>query len=290
MYCKTLHTQNVCESTFSFQLEPCQIHDILTSLNVQVFLSLTIKSGKVDRCPVGRYGVLTSSGAVICKGCTTFSKCPHGLGMSILWKCGDIIDEHANVHCVHCFSGKNFSSDFDSTMCRPCRNMTCHPNEAFIGECNPSEDTTQCTGICKRGYFSQSGHLDDCEPCSLCKGPRARRKQKCIHDNMPSDKQCEVYIESSLTIIATEQDGVVTKGKAKNDEQSKTVENDGKYNFLGHPGLYSSLFVIIAVLCICLLFQCLKKYRKQTITSQSTSNVPVHFVATGESIFLFSIS
>ena len=249
---------------------------------------MTIKSGKVDRCPVGKYGVLLSSGVLICKDCTTFSKCPDGMGMAILWKCGDIINEHANnVHCVHCFPGKNFSVDFDSTMCRPCQSMTCHPNEAFSGECNPSEDTTQCTGICKKGYFPRSGRLDDCEPCSLCKSPKARRNQKCVHDKMPREKQCEVYTGSPSTTIATEQDGVVTKGKEKNDEQ--IVKNDSKYNFLGHPALFSSFLVIIAFLCTCLLFQCQKRYRKRTRTS--TSNVPaVHFVPTGESIFfIFNI-
>lgn len=238
---------------------------------------MTIKSAKVDRCPDGKYGVALSSGVLICKNCSTLSKCPDGMGMSLLVQCGDIIDEHTNLHCVYCVPGKNFSSHFDSAMCRPCQSMNCHPNEAFDGECTHSEDTTRCTGICKRGYFSRSGQVEDCEACSLCKGPKARHIQKCIDDKEPRQKQCEVL---PLTIIATEQDRVVTEA----NEQHKPVKNGDKYNIFGHPGLFSSLLVIIAILGVCLLVKWQKRHRKQMKTIQSPAYTgPINLVETGES-------
>ena len=141
-------------------------------------------------CAEGEYGLLSEDKKLTCKPCNTLHQCPPGTGLSI--SCGEVVPISTDIHCNHCVPGKTFSANFDKKPCQPCRSLLCHKNEKIIGKCRPASDTSKCSGVCKTGYYTKEGRLDDCQPCSSCFNGSFTRVQKCKNDGMPEDKQCEV--------------------------------------------------------------------------------------------------
>ena len=105
--------------------------------------------------------------------------------------CDTEISGDANIECVPCTPGTNYSSGFDLKSCQPCRNLSCYPNEKFDGKCTPEEDTTECKGTCVKGYFWTNNSINPCQPCFFCgNGRNVKRVEKCVKDGMPPKKQC----------------------------------------------------------------------------------------------------
>lgn len=140
-------------------------------------------------CENGHYGVRIN-GKVSCHPCNQLAKCPAGLGLSVT--CGDIIPEHAHVHCEPCVFGANFSAAYDRLPCQRCASLSCQTNEYVIGVCNVDKDTSRCSGTCKNGFYSTNSDDLNCQPCSFCHNNRSARIVKCKKDGLPLDKQCEV--------------------------------------------------------------------------------------------------
>lgn len=152
-----------------------------------------------SKCHHNEYGVRSSDGKISCRPCRNLHGCPHGMGVSIA--CGDIVPEGTHIQCVPCVPGRNFSANYDNKPCQTCRTMFCHKNEKIIGTCLVEKDMSKCSGTCKTGFYPNGNHLDDCQPCSVCRnGSLTRHVEKCKNDGLPVDKQCEVSSQPLFTV------------------------------------------------------------------------------------------
>lgn len=128
--------------------------------------------------------VINETHSVIWK-CTN-TECPPGSGLSV--QCGSSIPFRTPITCVPCVKGVSTSSTQDYSTCRSCRN--CGKHELRTGECTPEEDTTECLGICQRGYY-KSKISEDCHACSYCCGEDVKyHEEQCEDSGLPSSKQC----------------------------------------------------------------------------------------------------
>ena len=227
-----------------------------------------------ELCPEGNYGVISRAGSITCKSCSKLPTCPPGLGMSTLVLCGDIIREDTNIHCVDCVPGKSFSSTYDGTQCEPCK--TCSPHEAQEGECTSDEDTTQCKGICVKGFYPMDGRVENCTECSSCHGPRAKRVQKCIDDGMPRERQCEVMLVHATIETNKKEDKPERKEIQEKKNEDEKTESNG-YPVYGHPAMFSSFLVLIVFLIICLLVSVFRKKCNRKKQIQRHSEVSIRF-------------
>lgn len=113
-------------------------------------------------------------------------ECHPGLGMNV--RCGTSISFSTPIMCVSCVKGVNFSNTSDYSPCKRCK--MCSKHEEKTGECTLEEDTTDCLGICHKGFYWDSV-VDKCQPCSECCGQRDKYHEKeCEDSGLPSSKQC----------------------------------------------------------------------------------------------------
>ena len=137
-------------------------------------------------CKENEYGLRSQNGRLTCRPCNTLPKCPSGLGIPVA--CGQIVPDNTDMHnCVQCVLGKTFSEVYDSLPCQACKR--CHKNEKIIGSCTVDKDNTNCSGVCKTGFY---GDLNNCQPCSRCLNNTSTHVKKCKDDGLPVENQCVV--------------------------------------------------------------------------------------------------
>ncbi|PFX29734.1 uncharacterized protein LOC111324497 [Stylophora pistillata] len=116
------------------------------------------------------------------------AECPPGLGLNV--HCGTSIPFSMPIKCVSCVEGVNFSDTTHST-CKGCK--ICGKNEKKTGKCTLEEDTTNCSGICYKGFYMDA-ISGECHPCSDCCGQSDKYHEKqCEDSGLPSSKQCRVH-------------------------------------------------------------------------------------------------
>lgn len=177
--------------------------------------------------------VVNDTHSVIWKCSNT--ECPPGSGLSV--QCGTSIPFSTLIKCVPCVRGANYSSTQDYSTCKSCRNCGKHENKT--GECTPEGDTTECLGICHKGFY-KSKISEDCHPCSDCCGEADKYHEKqCEDSGLPSSQQCRQT--NSKCYLPTEAD---------HERQGHKPESQGGLRALEITAIAvsSAIIVIIVVL------------------------------------------
>ena len=96
-----------------------------------------------------------------CDVCWPCSECYMGYGLSVA--CGTTVSRDADIVCVACTRGVNFSDTSGSEQCQPC--ATCAgKHEHVLENCSP-ERNVKCE--CEDGYY-RNRTTKECLPCVSC--------------------------------------------------------------------------------------------------------------------------
>ena len=110
-------------------------------------------------------------------------ECHVGSGSSVA--CGTTVSHNADIGCVACSSGVNFSDTSGSEQCQPC--ATCvGKHEHVLENCSP-EHNVKCE--CEDGYY-RNRTTEECLPCVLCCTVNLKIATRCRGDKDEIVKKC----------------------------------------------------------------------------------------------------
>ena len=122
-----------------------------------------------------------------CDVCWPCSECYVGYGLSVA--CGTTVSHHADIVCVACTRGVNFSDTSGSEQCQPC--ATCAgKHEHVLENCSP-ECNVKCE--CEDGYY-RNMTTKECLPCVLCCTDDWKIAKRCRGDEGEIAKKCKFKI------------------------------------------------------------------------------------------------
>ena len=111
-------------------------------------------------------------------------ECHVGSGSSVA--CGTTVSHNADISCVACTSGVNFSDTSGSEQCQPC--ATCSgKHEHVLENCSPKHNV-KCE--CEDGYY-RNRTTKECLPCVLCCTDNWKIAKRCRGDNSEIAKKCK---------------------------------------------------------------------------------------------------
>ncbi|XP_028410927.1 uncharacterized protein LOC114533581 [Dendronephthya gigantea] len=247
----------------------CQIFLLMKTFFLLCMSDPGVSETPKTNCSIEEYGIQSEDGQLKCIPCTALPTCQHGLGISVV--CGSIVSKKTHIHCVPCVRGKTFSASSDNKPCQRCQSLDCHPNEKVLGKCEVDKDTSKCSGICEKGFYSNTGRLDHCQPCSLCSNNDSTAVvKKCKDDGIPNGKQCKVPSPAKPSVRTS-----------KLFSTTKTECKDQKYGSQGYKSYHArfvSLVVVISILsavtCILAILLWKQKHRKKTYSSEEGQASP----------------
>ena len=122
-----------------------------------------------------------------CDVCWPCSECYVGYGLSVA--CGTTVSRNADIVCVACTRGVNFSDTSGSEQCQPC--ATCAgKHEHVLENCSP-EHNVKCE--CEDGYY-RNRTTKECQPCVLCCTDDLKIAKRCRGDEGEIAKKCKFKI------------------------------------------------------------------------------------------------
>ena len=111
-------------------------------------------------------------------------ECHVGHGSSVA--CGTTVSRDADIVCVSCTRGVNFSDTSGSQQCQPC--ATCAgKHEHVLENCSP-ESNVKCE--CEDGYY-RNRTTKECLPCVLCCTDHLKIATRCRGDKGEILKKCK---------------------------------------------------------------------------------------------------
>ena len=122
-----------------------------------------------------------------CDVCWPCSECYVGYGLSVA--CGTTVSRDADIVCVACTRGVNFSDTSGSQQCQPCA-MCSGKHEHVVENCSP-EHNVKCE--CEDGYY-RNRTTKECLPCVLCCTDDWKIAERCRGDEGEIAKKCKFKI------------------------------------------------------------------------------------------------
>ena len=121
-----------------------------------------------------------------CDVCWPCSECYVGYGLSVA--CGTTVSRDADIACVACTRGVNFSDTSGSEQCQPC--ATCAgKHEHVLENCSP-ERNVKCE--CEDGYY-RNRTTKECLPCVSCCTDNLKIATRCRGDKGEIVKKCKLF-------------------------------------------------------------------------------------------------
>ena len=142
-----------------------------------------------------------------CDVCWPCSECYVGYGLSVA--CGTTVSRDADIVCVPCTRGVNFSDTSGSEQCQPC--ATCAgKHEHVLENCSP-EHNVKCE--CEDGYY-RNMTTKECLPCVLCCTDDWKIAKRCRGDEGEIAKKCKFQIswtKACFSLLVSSTIGDVSK-------------------------------------------------------------------------------
>lgn len=143
-------------------------------------------------------------------------ECHVGYGSSVA--CGTTVSHNADIGCVACTRGVNFSDTSGSEQCQPC--ATCAgKHEHVLENCSP-ECNVKCE--CEDGYY-RNRTTKECLPCVLCCTDDWKIAKRCRGDEGEIAKKCKFKIPWTKACFSLSVSSTISDASKPTEHYSSVV-------------------------------------------------------------------
>ena len=170
-----------------------------------------------------------------CDVCWPCSECYVGYGLSVA--CGTTVSRNADIVCVACTRGVNFSDTSGSEQCQPC--ATCAgKHEHVLENCSP-ERNVKCE--CEDGYY-RNRTTKECLPCVSCCTDNWKIAKRCTGrgDEGEIAKKCKFKVPWTKACFSLSVSSTI-------GDASKPIEHHSSKVVVTSPSLMKQSFLHTAI-------------------------------------------